>query len=97
MSLEANGVPRRWSMLTQSDVAGGSSCRLIAEHELATIDHICACGRLPGKVSGVELREGRVEIVGVERDRGTNRPSVSTSVMRSTSVWNASGRWSRPE
>ena len=32
-------------------------------------DHVCAYGgRFAGKVSGVELRDGGVEVVGVERD-----------------------------
>ncbi len=51
------------------------------------------CGRFAGEVPGIEFREGRVDVVGVERRRrAAIRPSASISTMFSTSVWNASGR-----
>ena len=65
----ANGVTRRWSTLTQSGVVGGISRRLSAAIALRD-DRPCVSvgGRFAGEVSGVELREGGVDIVEVEYD-----------------------------
>ena len=47
-------------------------------------------GRFAGEVPGVELLEGGVDVVGVERDVRHDPSSASISTMLSTSVWNAS-------
>ena len=60
---------RRWSMFTQSGVVAGSSCRLSCG--VCPRDdrpRVCVGGRFAGEVSGVELLEGGVDVVGVERD-----------------------------
>ena len=54
-------------------------------------------GRFAGEVSGIELLEGGVDVVEVEHDERRDPLSALISTMRSNSVWNASGRWSRPE
>ena len=62
------GVPRRWSMLTQSGVVG--ELAPVERGEAPADDRPCARvgGRFAGEVAGVELLEGGIEIVKVEGD-----------------------------
>ena len=69
MSPGANATARRWSMFTQSGVVAGSSCRLncgVGPRD----DRPCVRvgGGFAGEVSGVEFREGGVDVVEVEHD-----------------------------
>src|SRR6478752_2465339 len=66
MSPGAKAITRRWSILAQSGVVGGISCRLNAALAIAMTDHVC--GAFAGEVTGVEFLEGGVEVVEVERD-----------------------------
>ena len=60
---------RRWSMLTQSGVVSGRSCRLTAVYACAITDHVSRVGGgLAGEVPGVEFLEGSVDVVRVEYD-----------------------------
>ena len=65
----ANAVTRRWSIVTQSGVVAGSSCR--SERGVASRDHrprVRVGGRFAGEVPRVELGDGGVEVVEVEHD-----------------------------
>ncbi len=54
-------------------------------------------GRFAGEVSGVELREGGVDVVGVEHDEGRD-PVVGVDLDDAEQLGvEASGRWSRPQ
>ena len=56
-------------MSTKSGAVAGISPRLSAAYTSAIADHVrCVGCRLAGDVSGVELRDGGVEVVDVEHD-----------------------------
>ena len=62
-------VLARWSMLTQSGVVEGSSCRLSAG--VGPRDdrpRVRVGGRFAGEVARIELGDGGVEVVEVEHD-----------------------------
>ena len=65
----ANDIPRRWSMFTQSGVVAGCSRRLSAAYASADDrPRVRVGGCFAGEVPGIELCEGGVEVVEVERD-----------------------------
>ena len=80
---------RRRSMPTQSGMVVGVRA---VECGVATGDdrpRVRVGGGFAGEIPGFELREGGVDVVGVEPTTAAIRSSASSSTTLSTSVWNA--------
>ena len=76
----ANAAPRRWS--TYRSPAWSSGELTPVERSVTAGDdrpRVRVGGRFAGEVSGVEFRDGRVEVVEVEYDDTAIRSSASTS------------------
>ena len=92
-----NADPRRWSMFIQSGVVGGSSRLLSAAWAPATTDHACAwAAASPARYRASSSSKAASMSSRSNSTRAAIRLSASISTTPSTSVWNASGRWSRP-
>ncbi len=89
--------PGRWSIVTQSGVVGRQFASV--ERGVGTRDHrprVRVGGRFAGEVSGIEFREGGVDVVDVEHDDRRD-PLVGVDFDDVEGLDFESTRWSAPE